>query len=158
MLFREIIAVCYENHRKPINTFCGQNVELFIIKAGGTYRYHLHLTHDLYPSRNNCNNFTAVCSKHKWLYVSKTQFHAFILTLTPCSQSRPSRKTQVTQGLIRSTDYLFSFLSFCNDIFWREEGKGTEGIMKLGEEWRQVGHIKETRKEYVRKQGKKMKV
>jgi len=28
MLYREIIAVCSEIHTKPINTLCGQNVEL----------------------------------------------------------------------------------------------------------------------------------
>ena len=29
MLYREIIAVCSEIHRKHINTLCGQNVELY---------------------------------------------------------------------------------------------------------------------------------
>jgi len=28
MLYREIIAVCSQNHTKHINTLCGQNVEL----------------------------------------------------------------------------------------------------------------------------------
>jgi len=28
MLYREIIAVCSENHTKHINTVCGQNVKL----------------------------------------------------------------------------------------------------------------------------------
>jgi hypothetical protein len=28
MLYREIIAVCSEIHKKHINTLCGQNVEL----------------------------------------------------------------------------------------------------------------------------------
>ena len=32
MLYREIIAVCYEIHTKHINTLCGQNVELLNIK------------------------------------------------------------------------------------------------------------------------------
>jgi hypothetical protein len=36
----EIIAVYTENHTKPINTPCGQNAELLIVKAGGTYSYH----------------------------------------------------------------------------------------------------------------------
>jgi hypothetical protein len=39
-LFKEVIAVYSENHTKPINTLCGQNVELLFIKAGGTYSYH----------------------------------------------------------------------------------------------------------------------
>ena len=30
MLYREIIAVCSQNHTKHINTLCGQNVELYI--------------------------------------------------------------------------------------------------------------------------------
>jgi hypothetical protein len=36
MLSKEMIAVYFENHTKPINTLCGQNVELLIVKAGGT--------------------------------------------------------------------------------------------------------------------------
>jgi hypothetical protein len=40
MLFWEISSVYYENHMNPINTLCGQNEELLIVKAGGTYAYH----------------------------------------------------------------------------------------------------------------------
>jgi hypothetical protein len=40
MLFREIIAVYSENHTKPIDTLCGNNAELLIVKAGGTYSYY----------------------------------------------------------------------------------------------------------------------
>ena len=40
MLYREIIAVCSEIHKKHINTLCGQNVELFNVKSGGTYSDH----------------------------------------------------------------------------------------------------------------------
>jgi len=32
MLYREIIAVCSQIHRKHINTLCGQNVELLDVK------------------------------------------------------------------------------------------------------------------------------
>jgi len=32
MLYREIIAVCSQSHTKPINTLCGQNVELLNVK------------------------------------------------------------------------------------------------------------------------------
>ena len=32
MLYREIMAVCSEIHTKPINTVCGQNVELLNAK------------------------------------------------------------------------------------------------------------------------------
>jgi hypothetical protein len=39
MLFREIIAVYSENHTRPINTLCGQNAELLIVKPG-TSSYH----------------------------------------------------------------------------------------------------------------------
>jgi hypothetical protein len=35
-----IISVFSENHMEPINTVCGQNEELLIVKAGGTYSYH----------------------------------------------------------------------------------------------------------------------
>jgi hypothetical protein len=36
-LFKEIIAAYFENHTKPMNTFCEQNAELLIVKAIGTY-------------------------------------------------------------------------------------------------------------------------
>ena len=36
MLYREIITVCSDIHTKHINTLCGQNVELFDVKPGGT--------------------------------------------------------------------------------------------------------------------------
>jgi hypothetical protein len=36
MLYREIIAVCFEIHTKHINTLCGQNVELLHVKTVGT--------------------------------------------------------------------------------------------------------------------------
>jgi len=32
MLYREIIAVCSEIHTKPINTVCGQRVQLLNVK------------------------------------------------------------------------------------------------------------------------------
>jgi len=32
MLYREIIAVCSQIHKKHINTLCGQNVELLDVK------------------------------------------------------------------------------------------------------------------------------
>jgi len=32
MLYREIIAVCFQIHTKHINTVCGQNVELLNVK------------------------------------------------------------------------------------------------------------------------------
>jgi hypothetical protein len=43
MLFKEIMAVYSENHKKPADTLCGQNAELLSVKAGGTYNYHLVL-------------------------------------------------------------------------------------------------------------------
>jgi hypothetical protein len=32
MLYREVIAVCFEIYKKHINTLCGQNVELLNVK------------------------------------------------------------------------------------------------------------------------------
>jgi len=40
MLYREIIAVGSEIQTKHTNTLCGQNVELSIVKPGGTYMNH----------------------------------------------------------------------------------------------------------------------
>jgi hypothetical protein len=39
-LFKVIIVVYSENHMKSLNTLCGQNAKLLIIKAGGRYSYH----------------------------------------------------------------------------------------------------------------------
>ena len=37
MLYREIIAVCFQIHTEHINTLCGQNVELWMLnKPDGT--------------------------------------------------------------------------------------------------------------------------
>ena len=40
MLYKEIIAVCSQNHTKHINTLCGQNVELLCVKPSGTNSEH----------------------------------------------------------------------------------------------------------------------
>jgi hypothetical protein len=40
MLYREIIHVCSEIHTEHINTLCGQDVEFFSFKPGGTYNNH----------------------------------------------------------------------------------------------------------------------
>ena len=37
MVYREIMAVCYEIHTKHINTAVCQNVEFVNVKLGGTY-------------------------------------------------------------------------------------------------------------------------
>ena len=39
MLYREIIAVCSEIHKKHIHALCGRNVELLSVKSGVTYSY-----------------------------------------------------------------------------------------------------------------------
>ena len=43
MLYREIIAVCFEIHTKHINKLCGQNVEFLNVKPGDTYSNHTGL-------------------------------------------------------------------------------------------------------------------
>jgi hypothetical protein len=40
MLFEEIIAIFSDSYTKLINIICGQNAELSITKAGGTYMCH----------------------------------------------------------------------------------------------------------------------
>jgi hypothetical protein len=40
MLYREIIAVCSQNHTKHINTLCGQNAKFLNVKPCGTYSNH----------------------------------------------------------------------------------------------------------------------
>jgi hypothetical protein len=40
MLFRETVAVYYENHTEHINTLCGQNAGFLYVKADGMYSNH----------------------------------------------------------------------------------------------------------------------
>ena len=50
MLYREILAVCFEIHTKHTNTLCGQNVELLNVKlvvhivTTGFWRVNIHYT------------------------------------------------------------------------------------------------------------------
>ena len=36
VLLKEIIPVCFENHTKLRYTMCGQNIDFFGVKPGGT--------------------------------------------------------------------------------------------------------------------------
>jgi hypothetical protein len=45
MLYREIIAVCFEIHTKHINTLWGQNVEFVNVKPGGTQSKYLAISY-----------------------------------------------------------------------------------------------------------------
>jgi hypothetical protein len=58
MLYREIIAVCSQIHRKYINTLCGQKVELLNVKFGGTYS-------DQWNVKVN-NRCSQIHTKHKY--------------------------------------------------------------------------------------------
>jgi hypothetical protein len=40
MLFKETVAVYYENHMEQTDTLCGQNAESWYLEAGGTYSNH----------------------------------------------------------------------------------------------------------------------
>jgi hypothetical protein len=40
MLFGETVTVYRENHAEHTHTLCGQNVEFWYVKAGGTYTNH----------------------------------------------------------------------------------------------------------------------
>jgi hypothetical protein len=44
MLFRETVAVYYENHTEHTNTLCGWNAEFKYVAAGGTYGNHWALS------------------------------------------------------------------------------------------------------------------
>ena len=57
MLYREIIAVCSQNHTKHINTLCGQNVELLNIKLA----VHIVTTR---PCKVNSKNLTWSKAEH----------------------------------------------------------------------------------------------
>jgi hypothetical protein len=39
MLYRQVTAVCPENHKSDLNTVCRQNVEILNVKPGATYHY-----------------------------------------------------------------------------------------------------------------------
>jgi len=40
MLYREIIAVCFQIHTKHRNTLCGQDTKFVNVAAAGTYSDH----------------------------------------------------------------------------------------------------------------------
>ena len=40
MMYSEIMADCSQIHTKHTNILCGQNVEFFNVKSGGTYSDH----------------------------------------------------------------------------------------------------------------------
>ena len=57
MLYREIMAVCFQIHTKHINTVCGQNVELLNVTPDGMYSYHWGLQgRGTQESARFCNN------------------------------------------------------------------------------------------------------
>jgi len=43
ILFGEIIAVYCDTNTKLVTTICGQNAQIWNVKVGGTYSYHLVL-------------------------------------------------------------------------------------------------------------------
>jgi hypothetical protein len=55
MLYSEIIAVYSQIHTKHINALCGQNVEYFYAKPGGTYSYHWALKGNYVPKLRKCS-------------------------------------------------------------------------------------------------------
>jgi hypothetical protein len=40
MLYKEIFFVCSQDHKKHINTVCGQNVEFVYVRPSGAYSNH----------------------------------------------------------------------------------------------------------------------
>jgi hypothetical protein len=64
MLYRNIITVGSQIFIQHINTLCGQNVEFFNVKPGGTYSYHYAL--------KRCSDFRFLFSS-----VSTKIFYAF---------------------------------------------------------------------------------
>jgi hypothetical protein len=39
----ETVAVYFEKHKKRINTLCGDKMQFYYVKAGGTYNNHWNL-------------------------------------------------------------------------------------------------------------------
>ena len=74
MLYREIIAVCSQIHTKHINTPCGQNVELFLVKPGGTYSNHWALEgyENVFTPRKTAMTDVTVCGNTRH-FVSDNQ-------------------------------------------------------------------------------------
>jgi hypothetical protein len=75
MLFRKLSLFFSENRTKNINTLCGQNAELLIVKVGGTYSYHWFLKgvaqkNILCPPRTG-----ALRRKEKWEKFQSIKWH-----------------------------------------------------------------------------------
>jgi hypothetical protein len=83
MLYREIISVCSQIHTKHINTQCGQNVGLLIVKPGGIHSDHWALEccsstlgtdggdHNYYLTKNWNKQDSHLLAKHENLEFSK---------------------------------------------------------------------------------------
>jgi hypothetical protein len=64
MLYREVIAVCSVIHTKHVNTLCGQNVEFFNVKPGGTYSNHCGIEDN--PRENVCDVYgISIIAEHR---------------------------------------------------------------------------------------------
>jgi hypothetical protein len=45
-----------DNNTKPVNTLCGQNAELLVVRKGGAYSYHSALN-----GQRKCHSFERQC-------------------------------------------------------------------------------------------------
>jgi hypothetical protein len=59
MLFKETVIIYCENHMKHINTLCGQNAQIYNVKASGTYNYHC-ASESVQPFHINCFSCTSL--------------------------------------------------------------------------------------------------
>ena len=99
MLYREIIAVCFEIHTKHVNTLCGQNVELVNVELAGA-----------------CNKESAWRVRH-WIYsANKTndtepELHFSVMGIT--SWVPQSITVQSSQLLVRVRAPLLARCGLC---------------------------------------------
>jgi len=60
MLYREIIAVCCQDHTKHKNTRCGQKVVLLNVKRGAAYRKHWAINRHIGSSDSNVKELDTI--------------------------------------------------------------------------------------------------
>ena len=97
MLYRERIAVCSQIHTKHINTLCGQNVELLLVKLA------VHIvTTGLWRVRNERTRYAHYTDAVHTLAAATLQVS--ITDWTPDSAAGEGQRTAVSTGMLNGLD------------------------------------------------------
>ena len=99
MLYREIMAVCFQIHTKLINTLCGQNVELYIkiqsvprskhsVSVIKTRKLMLYREIIAVFSQIHTKHINTLCGQNVELYIYKSNPYRPVNTLRLCYKNQ----------------------------------------------------------------------